>query len=135
MNIFELLEEKKIRMENIKEIKLKKDNGRCDKIIFEMPEISLDKISCSYIGKAHSCMCGCSGKYSYLKSSQESAGKERGYEVDDEEICERSVKFILKKLKKEEKRGIEVIEDYIYSIDIEDNPNKTGRTYVLYLKK
>ncbi len=90
-------------MENIKEIKLKKDNGRCDKIIFEMPEISLDKISCSYIGKAHSCMCGCSGKYSYLKSSQESAGKERGYEVDDEEICERSVKFILKNSRKKRK--------------------------------
>ena len=121
--------DERIKIEDIKEIVLKKDNGICDKIIFKMPKISLDQISQTYIGKAHSCMCGCSGTYSYLKSSQKYGSKDRGYKVSDDEISERSVKFVLNKLKNNEMEGIQVIENYIFSYDI------GTRTYVLYLKQ
>ena len=117
-----------LKEENIKEIILKKGNGRCDKIIFEMPELKLEQISSSYNGKL-GCMCGCNGKYSYLKISQDYGSKERGYKVDDNEISERSVNFTINKLNKEAYRGIEVIENYIYTLDI------NNRRYTLYLKQ
>ncbi|MFA5395079.1 MAG: hypothetical protein WC346_03580 [Methanogenium sp.] len=115
---FKIIDEVK---KDIKEIVLKKNNGRCDKIIFEMPKISQAQIDKAYNGKP-GCMCGCLGKYSVLKSSKET--EELG-----ETVSPRSVNFVLNKLIKEAKRGIEVIGDYIYLMDIED------RRYALYLKK
>lgn len=113
---------------NIKEIILKKGNSRCDKIIFEMPEISLDKIDSVYIGKP-GCMCGCNGKYSYLKTSQKSGSEQRGYKVEDNEVNKRSVAFVLNKLKKEASRGIDVIDSRIFYLEINE------RCYAIYLKK
>ena len=124
MNIFD-----KIKIENIKEIILKKENGRFDKIIFEMPNISLDKINCAYVGKVNCCMCGCSGKYSYSNLNRKYSSKERGYEVSNDEINEDEIEFILDKLKGNAHKGIEVIEDYIYAFET------NTKTYVLYLKK
>jgi len=117
-----------IKRENIAEIILKKGNGRCNKIIFKMPEISLSNVLCSYNGKP-GCRCGCLGKYSYLENTRKLASENRGYKITDDEISEQSVKFIINKLNKEAHKGIEVIENYIYSIDI------GNRTYSLYLKK
>ncbi len=122
---FKIIDEVK---KDVKEIILKEHNGRCDKIIFEMPKISLNQISSAYNGKP-GCMCGCNGKYSYLKMNQEYASKDRGYEVSDDEISQRSVVFVWNKLIKEAKRGIEVIGNYIYLMDIGE------RRYALYLKK
>ena len=117
--------EKVTEMENVKEIILKDGN----KILFEMPDIDLDEINCSYNGKSKICRCGCAGTYSYLENTRERASKDRGYEIKDDEIKPQSVKFIINKLKNEAKRGIEVIDNYIYSLDIEN------RTYTLYLLK
>ena len=127
-NVLSINKDLQINKENISEIILKKGNGRCNKIIFEMPEISLDKVITTYNGKP-GCMCGCLGKYSYLENTREQASKNRGYKVSDDEINERSVMFIINKLKKEAHRGIEVTEDYIYYLEIEN------RCYALYLKK
>ncbi len=115
-------------LEDVKEIILKDNNGRCDKIIFEMPKVSLSKVITTYIGKI-GCMCGCVGKYSYLESSRKEAGENRSYEITDDEISSNSVNFIINKLIKEEKRGIEVINNYIYSLDIGE------RRYALYLQE
>lgn len=117
-----------LKKDIVKEIILKENNGQCDKIIFKMPEIKLKDVDCSYNGKP-GCMCGCNGKYSYLEESRKDSSKNRGYNVDDNEISKRSVKFIINKLKKEAQRGIEVIKDYIYILDIEN------RRYALYLKE
>ena len=84
-----------------------------------MPEISLDKIDKAYNGKP-GCMCGCLGNYTYINP-----GKNR----ESEKKSSQSVKFVLNKLKNEAKRGIEVIDDYIYLLDIVD------RRYALYLFK
>ena len=112
-----LSENLKIALSDISEIILVKGNGRCDKIIFEMPEISLDKIDKAYNGKP-GCMCGCLGNYTYINP---------GENRDCEKKSSQSVNFVLNKLKNEAKRGIEVIGDYIYLLDIED------RRYALYL--
>ena len=125
--IITINENLKIGLSDISEIKLVDGNGICDRIIFKMPEISLESVVKTYNGKP-GCMCGCNGKYSYLKSSQEFGSKDRGYVVNDDEINERSVNYVLNKLKNEAHLGIEVIDDYIFSLDI------GNRRYSLYLR-
>lgn len=115
-------------MDYVKEIILKEGNGRCDKIIFEMPEVSLENVNSSYNGGL-GCMCGCTGTYAYLESSREKAGKERGYEIQEDEINPKSVNFVINKLKKEASRGIGVIGDYIYFLEI------GKKNYTLYLQR
>jgi hypothetical protein len=97
--------------------------------IYELPRIKWNNINCTYIGKPHSCMCGCSGKYSYIKETQIYAGKNRGYDVPANDIHEKSVKFTINKLQKFQTNGIEVIKDYIYSLNI------GNKQYTLYLQK
>ena len=53
-----------------------------------------------YSGKAGKCMCGCSGKYTYNPELREEGGKDRGYEVTEDECNERTVKMITKKVYK-----------------------------------
>jgi hypothetical protein len=50
-----------------------------------------------YSGKP-GCMCGCRGKYSYASDYKKEGGKERGYDVTDEDVSDRSVKLIVGKL-------------------------------------
>jgi len=97
-----------IEQESIKEIILKEGNGRCDKVLFTIPQFNFDEIDKVYIGKPNRCMCGCSGKY-YDKS-------------DDVKV-----QLVINKLIRNVDKGIEVINDYIYSLDI-------GKTqYTIYL--
>ena len=51
-----------------------------------------------YNGKLGACMCGCSGKYTTASAYREHVSKERGYPVSDEEVSDRSVKIIAKKV-------------------------------------
>jgi hypothetical protein len=103
--------------------------GSYDYKIYELPEIEWNNISCTYIGKPSSCMCGCSGKYSYIEATRIQTGKNRGYRIEDDDIHEKSVRFTINKLRKYQTYGIEVIDDYIYSLTIGD------RQYTLYLQK
>ena len=50
-----------------------------------------------YNGKI-GCMCGCMGKYKTTPSFRELVGEQRGYPVEDDEVNERSVKIIAKKV-------------------------------------
>lgn len=52
----------------------------------------------AYSGKLNRCCCGCSGKYSYTKAGQEYGSTDRGYPVSDDEVSDRSVKIITKKV-------------------------------------
>jgi hypothetical protein len=106
-----------IETNQIKEVVLKK-GGMCDKLIFEMPEIKDEQIDKTYNGKP-GCMCGCNGTYSSLKENKGTYGQK---------VSKISVHFVVNKLKAEAKRGVEVIGDYIYVLDIGE------RRYALYLK-
>ena len=57
-----------------------------------------------YSGKRHSCMCGCSGKYSYSAEGAEKHGP--GYNVEDS-VNERSVKIMFTKIMKNPNRVVE----------------------------
>ena len=51
-----------------------------------------------YSGKAGKCCCGCSGKHR-ASAHRQVAAKSRGYAVDDDEVSDRSVKLIYRKVK------------------------------------
>ena len=74
-------------------------------------------------------MCGCSGTYRYASAHRKTAGKDRGYKVDDEEISDRRVKTVFNKMVKNAHLGIEVIDNYIFTIEI------GSRQYTIYLKE
>jgi hypothetical protein len=59
--------------------------------------LNIQNVTRVYNGKI-GCMCGCNGKYSTNPAYREHVGKERGYAVSDEEVSERSVKIIAKKI-------------------------------------
>lgn len=64
-------------------------------------EITLSNIRSAYSGKADRCCCGCSGKHVYQERTRELASKWRGYSVDDDEINEKKIASILKKIQKD----------------------------------
>ncbi len=51
-----------------------------------------------YSGKAGKCCCGCSGTHRVASAHRQAAAKSRGYAVDDDEVSDRSVKLIYKKV-------------------------------------
>ena len=86
-------------------------------IIVNYPNIKIEKVLSTYSGKAHKCMCGCSGSYHYSSSLVTIAAKDRGYEIDKEEINDIRVKQIVKKISNSPRvEVIEVDTKYIYSI-------------------
>lgn len=65
-----------------------------------------------YIGK-QGCACGCSGKYYYKDISKQDSCKITG----DQKKNNRMIKWAYNKVKKARTSGIQVIEDYIYSLE------------------
>lgn len=66
--------------------------------ISQMPKIELEDVVSIYVGKPGMCYCGCSGKYTYTSKNQEIAGKRRGYEVKDEEVNDKRIERLIKKM-------------------------------------
>jgi hypothetical protein len=62
------------------------------------PVVDIAQVASVYSGAANKCMCGCSGKYRYAAQYQDWSTKERGYQVDDDEISDKSVKVIVAKI-------------------------------------
>jgi hypothetical protein len=62
-----------------------------------MAKTDISKVTRVYSGKI-GCMCGCLGKYSTNPAYRERVGAERGYDVSDDEVSERSVKIIAGKV-------------------------------------
>lgn len=60
--------------------------------------IALEKVVSVYSGAAGKCCCGCSGKHTYSSVHRTAGSNKRGYEVRDEEVSDRSVKIIVKKM-------------------------------------
>ena len=61
-------------------------------------EVTLSNVRSAYSGKVGRCCCGCSGKHVYQERTRELASKWRGYSVDDDEINEKKIASILKKI-------------------------------------
>ena len=59
--------------------------------------ININNILKVYNGKV-GCMCGCLGKYSVPTCNREAADKDRGYAYTDDDVSDRSVKIIAKKV-------------------------------------
>ena len=59
--------------------------------------LDLNKILKVYNGKM-GCMCGCNGYYKVPAVNKDLAGKERGYEYDEDDVSDRSVRIIAKKV-------------------------------------
>lgn len=59
--------------------------------------LDLNKIVKVYNGKV-GCMCGCNGYYKVPAVNKDLASKERGYPYSDEDVSDRSVKIIAKKV-------------------------------------
>jgi hypothetical protein len=96
--------------------------------IQNLPKIEIGQVSSVYVGKPNSCMCGCSGKYSYTSINREWSGKNRGYKVDDEDINDMKVLRVIAKMKKHETEGIIQGVSY-YDLTI-------GKTeYVIHMKE
>lgn len=64
-----------------------------------LTKVNLDAVMAVYSGKP-GCMCGCNGKYTYASKHRELAGKDRGYEVCDDEVNDRSMKVLVNKMLK-----------------------------------
>jgi len=65
-------------------------------------KIDLDKVLKIYLGTPNKCMCGCSGDYIYNPLHAEFGTKDRGYEVEPEEVKPRALKARLKRFLSEE---------------------------------
>lgn len=53
----------------------------------------------AYEGEANTCYCGCAGEYFYNSLHVEVAGKDRGYDVDPEDVNDEMVEDILQTVK------------------------------------
>jgi len=99
-----------------------------------MKNIDLSKVFKVYSGKP-GCMCGCRGNYRVASAHQEFSNKERGYDYDEKEISDRSVKRIVNLLEQAFEQGEQV--------EYEDHSDKVGcffletpaRVYVAYVLK
>lgn len=78
-----------------------------------------------YSGKV-GCMCGCIGKWSYTADAVDYGSEERGYAVSAEEVNERSVKIMTKKVLNDPDVVFE--DDYAY---VEDG----NRIRAIYFRK
>lgn len=92
-------------------------------------EFNRRDIESVYIGKPNSCMCGCSGKYYYTKESAKYAGKNRGYELAENEINEKKVDEVLGIFRNYKYCDIENLDNYIFTII------QGGKQYTIYLMK
>lgn len=96
--------------------------------IFQLPEIDIKNVDCVYSGKPGQCRCGCAGNYAYTVHNMEWSGKHRGYAIDPEDVNNARVKAVINKMRKYQHLGIEVLKNYIFSLQI-------GKTeYSIYLK-
>jgi hypothetical protein len=62
--------------------------------------LAFTDIASVYSGRAHRCCCGCSGKHYYNSTLTKSASAWRGYPVLSEEINNRMVTRVLRKIQR-----------------------------------
>lgn len=60
--------------------------------------IAVENILKAYSGKPGACCCGCSGKYSYASANRTLGGEDRGYALENEDINDKELARIVRKL-------------------------------------
>ena len=92
--------------------------------------IDLSKVVSVYSGKNGRCCCGCAGKYTYPSALREQASKKRGYPVTNDEVNDRTVRAIVRKVQEQIDAGnIEFQnEDFVSTV-------VGKRLYVVYFLK
>lgn len=58
------------------------------KYVLDLSKLTRDHVLSTYVGADGACCCGCAGEHMYLEATRELAGKERGYDVDEDEVNE-----------------------------------------------
>jgi len=96
-----------------------------------MAHVELNKVASVYSGQDGSCCCGCSGKHTYASQYRDWSSKDRGYEVKENEVSDRSVKTLVNKMNK-------LFEDGVEKEDGDDPSNLVSvvngnRLYIAYL--
>lgn len=86
--------------------------------------IRTEDVLSAYNGKV-GCMCGCNGDYAYNEAKKDEGTKDRGYEVQDDELSDRKVKTRINRL-------LKLVEQKDYD-DLDINLN--GDTKYIYLAK
>lgn len=98
-----------------------------EKAISKIKDFNPKNIISAYLGKAGRCMCGCCGDYAYASNKVVQAGKDRGYDIMEDEISDKKVIGRFKKMLK----NIEFCDEVFFEDDhfgIEYN----NRTIVCY---
>jgi hypothetical protein len=89
----------------------------------------VSKIRAVYSGRK-GCACGCRGKYTYASKFQAEASRDRGYEVTDDEVNDRTVKLIagrVEKIVRENCADWLMSEDSLFAVDTFND-----RSYTIY---
>jgi hypothetical protein len=101
--------------------------GSYDKKIYKLP-FDVSAIEDVYVGKPHTCMCGCAGTYWRSTMGWNNLAKD-DYRKDDKPDDAKVARVYSKMKRNALTNGVEVIDDYIYSMVI-------GSTqYTIYLTK
>jgi len=61
-----------------------------------LQSLTISSVMSVYSGKVGKCYCGCSGTHRYNSAHIETAGKDRGYQIDTDEVNDRQVAKVLK---------------------------------------
>jgi hypothetical protein len=98
--------------------------------------IDLAQVASVYSGVAGKCCCGCAGKHTTASAHRVWVGEDRGYEVSDDEVNDRTVKLIVGKIEA-------ALNGEVEAADIDTNKTTHGkyfsatvgnRLYIAYLK-
>lgn len=89
--------------------------------------VAIETVQSVYSGKAGRCCCGCSGKHYYASAHVEEAGKNRGYQIQADEISDRMVARVVNLLNANAE-GLLDKDSEMVSVTI------NGRLYIAYLR-
>lgn len=92
-------------------------------------QINVNDVVYAYSGKPYRC----AGKYYYQESTREYASKSRGYKVRNDEINQRMVNKIVKKINEclsVDNSSVSVLNNCIFDVILDNN-----RCYTVFLKR
>ena len=95
--------------------------------------LTIDAIRSVYSGARGKCCCGCSGNHRYASAHVDESTKIRGYDIDSNEVSDRSVKTVFSKIIKNFEEGVSDAYLWISEFGNHIALSHGNRTYVLYL--
>lgn len=95
-----------------------------------MVDFNLEDVKSVYSGKNGKCCCGCAGKHTYASAHREWASRDRGYDISDDEVNDRTVKVMVGRIKRLGARQDNPSDNHVYAVSDDGN-----RLYIAYLRK